>query len=72
MATIYKPRKITGKEIATNLRLCPDAHKKLEDLAAYLRKSRVETVELLICDAAKDLPQLPRVPQLERLTGGKV
>ena len=72
MATISEKRKMTGKKIGANFRFGPDVHKKLVDLASCLRKSQVETVELLICDAAKDLPQLPRVPQLEKLAGGRI
>ena len=70
MPTIYKTRKLTGKEKGITLRFSQEVHEKLEDLCHCLRKPKVEVMELLIRDATKDLPPHPKLPQLERFTGG--
>ena len=70
MSATYKARKATGKEKGTTFRFTQDVHEMLNELSHCMREPKVKVMELLIRDAAKDLPPLPRHPQLERFIGG--
>ena len=66
MPTIYKPRKVTGREKGITFRFSPEVHEKLDELSHRLRTPKVKVMELLIHDASKDFKQL------QKLAGGGV